>query len=191
MRRAIASTATALIVISWAAVGHAQEVPPPAETAQRQQPVDEEIIVRGRRMLFEMRKELQAAREHVWDVFNDINGNDDFDIACLDAARTGTRIPKRTCRPKYANDATSQAGKELLRRMQGCDPNDGACIEGAMMAASSMAQQQQARIATMDQRLDQAFQQLAREQPELATAILDYLKKEREYQDATRAREKD
>lgn len=60
-----------------------------------------------------------------------------------------------------------------------------------MQADSAQAQEQQARVAIMDKRLDDAFQQLARERPELATAILDCLTKEREYQQAARAREDD
>jgi len=191
MRRTISFVAVAFMATSWAVAASAQDAPAAPAPAEAQKPVDEEVIVRGRRTLLELRKDLQVSREHVWEVFNDINGNDDFDIACLDAPRTGTRIPKRTCRPKYANDATAEAGKELLRQMQGCAPGDGGCLEAAMMRGSANAQQQQARIAAMDQRLDDAFQQLAREHPELATAILDYLKKEHEYQETVRAREDD
>jgi hypothetical protein len=57
-----------------------------------------------------------------------------------------------------------------------------------MLAGTAEAQEQIARIADMDQRLDDEFQQLARERPELAEAILDFQAKEREYEEAARGR---
>ena len=110
----------------------------------------------------------------------------------MEAAQTGTRVKNRACRPHYANVATSRAGQDLARRMSACDPRSpdyGACLEGAMAAGTSEAQAQLAIIPYMDKRLDDEFRRLATEQPELATAILEYLAKEREYSEAVRSRE--
>jgi hypothetical protein len=192
MVRRIASTATTVVAFSLATVADAQNEPPAAETAGRPEEPVEEVIVRGKRTLFDLRKELQAARENVWGAFNALNSNDDFDISCQDAARTGTRVTRRVCRPQYSNAATSRAGKDLVRRIQrSCDPraeNFGYCLEQALQSGSAEAQQQIGLIAYMDQRLDEEFQRLALERPELAAAILEYQAKEREYADAVLSR---
>jgi hypothetical protein len=190
--RTIASAAAALLGLSLAALAQAQSEPAATESAPSAQETDEEIVIRGRRTLFTLRKEVEAAREYVWQVFNDINSDDDFDISCNDSSRTGTRARKRACRPQYADRATAQAGKDLARRMQGCDPtsvNYAICLEMAMQNGSSEAQQYIARVAYMDQRLDDEFRRLVRERPELMTAVYEFLVKENEYQEAARARQ--
>jgi hypothetical protein len=186
MIRTIASAAAALIGLSFAAMAQAQGEPAATAIAQPAQEADEEIVIRGRRTLLTLRKETEAAREHVWEVFNEINTNDDFDISCNTSARSGTRMTRRACRPKYANDATRQAGKALVRRMQLCDPTSGAyaiCLEQAYADGSSESQQYIARIAYMDERLDQEFRQLVRARPELMTAVYELLVKENEYRE--------
>jgi hypothetical protein len=196
MARTITSIAAALLALSSPALAAAQDEPPATATATTsaaaaQEPV-EEVVVRGRRTLFALRRQMQDARENVWEVFSAINSDDDFDITCTSAAQTGTRVKNRACRPHYANVATSRAGQDLARRMSACDPRSpdyGACLEGAMAAGTSEAQAQLAIIPYMDKRLDDEFRRLATEQPELATAILEYLAKEREYSEAVRSRE--
>jgi hypothetical protein len=199
MARTITLIAAALVALSATASAAAQDEPPTTETATAPaaseaagaEPV-EEVVVRGRRTLFSLRKEMQDARENVWEVFSAINSDDAFDITCTSAAQTGTRVKNRACRPRYANDATRRAGQDLARRMSACDPrsaNYAACLEGAMAAGTGEAQAQLAIIPYMDKRLDDEFQRLATEQPGLATAILDYLAKQHEYEEAVRSRE--
>jgi hypothetical protein len=195
MARTITFIAAALLALSSPAFGAAQNEPPASATAPAtkgaegaQEPV-EEVVVRGRRTLFSLRRELQAARENVWEVFSAINSDDDFDIACTSAPKTGTRVKNRTCRPQYANNATRRAGQELARRMSDCAPGDSDCLEAAMQMGTAEAQTYLAIIPYMDKRLDEEFHRLAVEQPELAAAILEYVAKEREYEEAVRTRE--
>ena len=196
MARTITLIAAALVALSATASAAAQDEPPTTETATAPaageaagaEPV-EEVVVRGRRTLFSLRREMQSARENVWEVFSAINSDDDFDIACTSAARTGSHVKSRACRPQYADSATRQAGQELARRMSACAPGDSACLEAAMQMATGDAQASLAIIPYMDKRLDDEFQRLAAEQPELATAILEYLAKQHEYDEAVRSRE--
>lgn len=150
----------------------------------------EEVTVRGQRSLTAYRLEAVAARERVWEVFNEINSDDQFDISCSRRVRTGTRIPKRVCRPAYADYATSQAGKEFLRRMQiNCPPPPSpACLARAYAEGMAAAQLYIGQIAHMDRRLDEEAQRLARENLQFATAILEHQEKQREYQDARQRR---
>jgi hypothetical protein len=192
MARTIASVAATLIALCSPAFAVAQNEPPATATATStaegaQEPV-EEVVVRGRRTLFALRREMQAARENVWEVFNATNSDNDFDIACTSAPRTGSHVKNRACRPQYADKATRQAGQDLARRMSACGAGDSACLEAAMQMASGEAQAHLAIIPYMDKRLDDEFHRLAAEQPELAAAILEYLAKEHEYEDAVRSR---
>lgn len=187
-RSALRLASLAAIALAAAPQAHGLNEPPATEASQ--EPV-EEVVVRGRRTLFGLRKELEGAREHVWEIFNEINSDDDFDITCTNAARTGTRLTRRACRPQYADIATSRAGKALARRIHQCDPTSefyASCLEGAMQNGSAEAQEYIARINVMDRRLDDEFRRLARERPELASAILEFLDKEREYKDAVSSR---
>jgi len=192
MARTITLIAAALLVLSATTFARAQEEPPPAPAATEakgaQEPV-EEVVVRGRRTLFSLRRDMQSARENVWEVFSAINSDDDFDIACTSAPRTGSHVKSRACRPQYADKATRQAGQEVARRMSACSPGDSACLEAAMQMATGDAQASLAIIPYMDKRLDDEFRRLATEQPELATAILDYLAKQHQYEEAVRSRE--
>jgi hypothetical protein len=192
MARTIASVAATLIALCSPAFAVAQNEPPATATATSttegaQEPV-EEVVVRGRRTLFALRREMQAARENVWEVFNATNSDNDFDIACTSASRTGSHVKNRACRPQYADKATRQAGQEVARRMSACAAGDSACLEAAMQMATGEAQAHLAIIPYMDKRLDEEFHRLAAEQPELAAAILEYLAKEHEYEDAVRSR---
>jgi hypothetical protein len=192
MARTITLIAAAPLVLSAPTFARAQDEPPAAPAATEaigaQEPV-EEVVVRGRRTLFSLRRDMQTARENVWEVFSAINSDDDFDIACTSAPRTGSHVKSRACRPQYADKATRQAGQEVARRMSACSPGDSACLEAAMQMATGDAQASLAIIPYMDKRLDDEFRRLATEQPELATAILDYLAKQHEYDEAVRSRE--
>ena len=116
MARTITLIAAALLVLSATTFARAQEEPPPAPAATEakgaQEPV-EEVVVRGRRTLFSLRRDMQSARENVWEVFSAINSDDDFDIACTSAPRTGSHVKSRACRPQYADKATRRAGQDL------------------------------------------------------------------------------
>jgi hypothetical protein len=185
------------VVMFFATAGLAQAQnapPPPAEhAAQSSEPTDE-IVVRGRRSLFNLRMQVQTARERVWEVFNQINSNDDFDITCMGAARTGTHVKNRVCRPNYANRATSRAGKNLIQRVQrNCDPTSasfGDCFEQALQFGGAEAQAEIGRLANMDKRIDEEFKRLAVTNLDLAGAILEYQEKDRTYEGAVRGRRK-
>ena len=191
MTRTITPIAAALLVLCSPAFAAAQDEPAIAETAAPAAEPVEEVIVEGRRTLFSLRREMQAARENVWEVFSALNSDDDFDIACTSAQRTGSHVKNRACRPRYADNATRRAGQDVARRLSACDPlkpDYESCLVGAMQMATSEAQAHLAIIPYMDKRLDDEFHRLAADQPELAAAILEYLAKEHEYEDAVRSR---
>src|SRR5690606_9264367 len=110
-----------LLVLLAGVIPHRAAAQSPAETAT-ERPNDraqqmEEITVIGQRSIRELGLEVQLARERVYDLFNALNGNDEFDIHCSTVPRTGTRITQRVCRPQFADTATAVASAEFLRTL--------------------------------------------------------------------------
>lgn len=177
----------ALVLISLAALSASRAV------AQSEHPPDgpngplEEVTVRGERSLYRLRVEVQVARERVYDLFNTLNSHDKFDIHCRYASQTGTRIPQRVCRPRYADDATGSAGKEFHRALFfDCG---GRIVEEACLTrtAFSRAQAAVSEVPPRDRELADEVQRLARENPGFRRAIAEYQAVERRYEDARRA----
>ena len=79
------------MTVSGTSAALAQGEPPASERAATasEDPPDE-VIVRGRR-IGELRVQVEAARIRAYDIFNDLNGDDDFDVACHEESRSGTR----------------------------------------------------------------------------------------------------
>ena len=145
---------------------------------------DEEVTVVGFRTLRDFRIELQTARERVYGLFNSLNSDDKFDIECHNLPRTGTRIPQRVCRPRYADDATKDAGYEFATVLHS---NCGVLEESCLESANSRAQAIVTRVPVGDRQLSEEVQRLVQENPEFRKAIVDYEAVERRYQDARRA----
>jgi hypothetical protein len=147
----------------------------------------DEIQVIGQRTLRSWRLEVQAARERVYDLFNSLNSDDDFNIHCYNVPRTGTRIPQRVCRPRYADNATSEAGGEFARALFfDCA---GGIAEEWCLARNALSRSQEAvsGIPARDQLLAAEVQRLTRENPAFRRAITDYMVVERGYEAARRA----
>jgi hypothetical protein len=74
----------------------------------------EELVVPGRTPE-SLRVEIERLEAAVYDRFNALNSDDEFDIHCLEHARTGSNIPSRTCAPNFVIQAESRAARNTLR----------------------------------------------------------------------------
>ena len=74
----------------------------------------EELVVPGRAPE-SLRVEIERLETAVYDRFNALNSDDEFDIHCLEHARTGSNIPSRTCAPNFVIRAESRAAMNTLR----------------------------------------------------------------------------
>jgi hypothetical protein len=91
---------------------------PSAEAAAQKEQLDE-VVVRGKRVqLAEMRKELVRLEDRFYDRYNELNTRNDFDIHCVNEARTGTRFVKRSCRAVYQDEAFQDEAKVALATRQ-------------------------------------------------------------------------
>ena len=89
-----------------------------AITAQQAAGVIEEVIVRGQTP-GALRIQIELAEEAVYDRFNEINSNDEFDIHCEEVAFTGSRMLTRFCQPNFWHATEEAIAYETVRLLQG------------------------------------------------------------------------
>jgi hypothetical protein len=158
----------------------------------REQP--EEVIVRGRR-LADFRAELRAARIRVYDLFNDLNSDDAFDVQCRTEDSTGTRMRQQTCRPQFKDNISAAAASAWVHGIedacgsqltQDCMFNSG----GPASLGKSMALAEESWEPVMQQRFAVEMARVVRDNPEMQQAIVDYEAVERAYQEARNGKPK-
>ena len=120
---AVARRFVTAATICWAALACGAAVSQESGLAETEQPVaatsaDEEIVVRGRSRAF-YRTQIELAEEAVFDRFNEINSDDDYDIHCRTYRVLGSKIPQRICQPNFWREEDANIGEETARGMQG------------------------------------------------------------------------
>jgi hypothetical protein len=79
----------------------------------------EEVTVQGERVrIEELRRQIVELEDRFYDRYNELNTNDDFDIHCIEEARTGTRFIKRSCRAVYMEQALAEEGQAAFKILQ-------------------------------------------------------------------------
>jgi hypothetical protein len=126
-----------------------QVEPEPTETI-------EEIVVYGNKSLIQLRLELYKAENVVFEVFNSLNSDDEFDIHCYKEAPTGSHIKKRVCRTNYVGDLTAAATRLWLLGITGYYSHPVA------------------KIQQKDKILIEEMEALVVERPELLKALNEY-----------------
>lgn len=146
-----------IVLAGVGAPAWAQEV----ATAPQAAAVDE-IIVPGRRPE-NLRVEIERLEAAVYERWNSLNSNDEFDIQCLEMEPTGSNITQRTCAPKFVIAAESRATRDAVRTGGRADS-----------FASDAAQ----LIAKKSRELTEEMQRLAREDEQFLRDLvrLDELK---------------
>lgn len=84
----------------------AQAPPQPAANA-------DEVVVEGRKPE-NVYAEIERLEISVYDRFNALNSNDEFDIHCFKQAPTGSNIPLRRCAPNFVVEAEAQAAQNTM-----------------------------------------------------------------------------
>jgi hypothetical protein len=85
------------------------------ETQSRAQPAAnaDEVVVEGRKPE-NVYAEIERLELSVYDRFNALNSNDEFDIHCFKQAPTGSNIPLRRCAPNFVVQAEAQAAQNTM-----------------------------------------------------------------------------
>lgn len=83
------------------------------ETDDQDQTI-EEITVIGMRDITSLDRQVIEARNRIYELFNELNTDDLYDVHCRMIAPTGSRIKKRQCLPNFYNKATTDAAQGWL-----------------------------------------------------------------------------
>jgi len=93
---------------------------------ERQSAVLDEVTVNGERVKVEaLRRQIVQLEDQFYDRYNELNPNDDFDVHCIEEARTGTRFIKRSCRALYQEQALAEEGQAAFKAFQRMHPQQG------------------------------------------------------------------
>ena len=165
-----------LLAFSSAGLGQTPEAdseqvfPPPEEI--------EEIVVYGEKSLLILKKDIERASDVVFESFNALNDDDEFDIHCSDRVPTGSNIAIGSCRPNYEDKIYHDETQRRFAAMGDIGLTEGFRINQVAIAAQLKKKKKQ---------LDKRMESLANENPEFAKALIKLLVAERIFQ-AERAR---
>ncbi len=98
-------------------------------------PLIEEVIVIGQHSILTIRREMFDTQDLVYDTFNELNNDNEYDMVCANEARIGSQIKYKVCRPRFITEATSDAYTEWRE-------NGLAAINMAEMRRKSLRQKE-------------------------------------------------
>ena len=85
-----------------------------SDAVQTEEPI-EEIVVRGHKSIIGLKLEMYKAEEALYDLFNSLNSDDDFDIHCYREAKTGSHIKQRICRTQKLGELLAEQTQRMMR----------------------------------------------------------------------------
>lgn len=174
MRSSLSSRVLAgafLLAVSAASLDQTTEAEPPPEAI-------EEIVVYGEKSLLLLKKDMEKASNVVFESFNALNDDDEFDIHCSDRVPSGSNISKGSCRPNYEDQIYSEATSRQLDMSDGGIPTQGFRINQAAV---------ESKLKKKKKIMDAKMEVLANENPEFARSLIKLLIAERIFE-AERAR---
>jgi hypothetical protein len=138
-----------VVLLALGAPVLAQDAPSPSPNADV-----EEVIVPGRKPE-NLRVEIERLEADVYQRFNALNSDDDFDIHCFKQAPTGSNIPLRTCAPNFVTRAESGAARKLMADGRGGAGNNNNPAEHTMRMQEKSREltAEMQRVARQDERL--------------------------------------
>jgi hypothetical protein len=79
----------------------------------------DEVTVNGERVKLDaLREQIVQLEDQFYDRYNELNPIADFDVHCIEEARTGTRLIKRSCRAVYQEKALAEEGQAAFKVIQ-------------------------------------------------------------------------
>lgn len=114
----------------------------------------EEIVVPGTRPE-NLRLEIERLEIAVYERWNSLNSNPEFDILCIEREPTGSNITTRTCAPRFVIDAESREARASVReaRARGADARNLGEVARVMEEKSRALTEEMQRVAREDEQL--------------------------------------
>jgi hypothetical protein len=126
----------------------------------------DEVTVSGERVKIEaMRRQIVLLEDKFYDRYNELNTVDDFDVHCIEEARTGTRFIKRSCRAVYQERAFADEGQAAFKVLQRWREKGPAVADGGPPVPASLIVQR--RLPEYKKNLED----VARRNPELTRLL--------------------
>ncbi len=122
----------------------------------------EEIVVIGPRSLSSMRAEIIEVENKVFDIFNAVNSDNDYDVSCRRETPSFSHIPQRVCRPRFVDRIEANTAQIYLRGDGYFDPR--------------------AEIRHHQQILEERMRTLIEENPQLNEAMREFYLTKTEYE---------
>jgi hypothetical protein len=184
------------IAVSGGGVAVAQSeraAPDSAEDSRRDEAADDEVIVTGKR-IGELRLEVRAAREHAYNIFNEINSTNDFDVRCADQTRAHSHQKVWVCKPRFESRLEAEAAREYLQALVISCRGPAGVTQACMFSPAgdrgiSRAQGIEGPKISKREQMNEEIVRLANENPRFAQAILDFAAKNQEYEAARKTRD--
>ena len=126
----------------------------------------EEIIVQGERTIYALRLAIESAETEVYNLFNELNSNDEFDVTCKEVVYTGSHISRRTCMAAYLRE---EEAYHLQNYLQSIQIGAGLDSPGSGMLLTRDAVKGEVHQKTVA--MEQEMLRLAMEVPEFAAAL--------------------
>lgn len=142
-----------------------QEQPP--ESAEPEVPEEiEEITVYGESNINILRRQFNLAQERMFELFNTLNSNDEFDIKCDYEQRLGSRRWHHVCTPKFNTRPQAHAGGQYMVTYDG---EDKPSIQSP-------------RVRRLNRELWEEMARLVNENPQLRQSYIDLAEKKNAYE---------
>jgi len=121
----------------------------------------EEVIVRGRSPAA-FRVQIELAEEAIYDRFNAINSDDEYDIHCKQIRLTGSKMLRRVCQPNFWHDTEEDVAREALIWLQGGTAAGSGVFRGAQHYKRQVMREEMRQLASEDAEFLEALLRLGR-----------------------------
>ena len=102
-----------LLRVSFLLLATAGLAPFVAQAADGRAP--EEVIVEAPQSLRKLRLAVNRAEKRMFEVFNEVNDDDRFDIHCKNEKMYGSKMRQQVCQPTYRAEANEAEAKQFLK----------------------------------------------------------------------------
>jgi hypothetical protein len=97
-----------------------------------------EIVVTEDRTLSVIENDILQATFDIYDIYNELNEDDEYDVHCYSEIISGSRIKQQFCQANYEVRAQSDSSSDYFRGQQGGNPQ-GSQVSAAALTGSETA----------------------------------------------------
>jgi len=163
--------AASLCLVAICNIANGQEIDTSgAEEAAPAASAPDEVVVIGQ-SLSDLKLRVEAAEVAVFDRFNDINSDDDFDIHCRYRTRYFSHTRERVCESNSWREQDENYAESLLQTVRGEYAPPPGRFRGEQLRMNVLLREELTRLAAEDPGLQEALQNLAAARSALAQEL--------------------